>query len=480
MMQQWLVSTERNVRAGAVVCAAAAMLLIPTTLHASGSGTTAEAARSSRLHHISAGHAQSTAPSTSSRSESAKSGSNKSGSRAKAGSAKKSDAKPPVASKAKPHKKKKAEPEDVSDPFPMHQARSARPGHGEIPRQIASRNEAARTHEIARVEAAPKITVPARISRGTSVTASVMHPALAEGVSRPEQAEPGLDTTIAGNNVVAAPIVRSTSENTSEASDDTATDAGSMTAETNASVPDASSVPATKAVAADTHELAAVSTFDREDVLGDPVVTHQPELTMHNGRVVMPAPLKGSHEVLVHQNLMADDEHLDRIQDDEELEALIAHHQLVNFSENAGLRLNPELPGERRVARVWTVRFAEDMARNFYERFHQPLIISSAVRTVMYQLRLQRVNGNAAAVDGDGASPHLTGQAIDIAKRGMSPAELAWMREYLLPLMQAGKIDVEEEFKQSCFHISVYKSYLPPARRRAMEVAQMQEVGSRK
>lgn len=40
------------------------------------------------------------------------------------------------------------------------------------------------------------------------------------------------------------------------------------------------------------------------------------------------------------------------------------------------------------------------------------------------------------------------------------------MRAWLLPLQTAGKIDVEEEFKQSCFHITVYKSYIPPARAR--------------
>ena len=57
------------------------------------------------------------------------------------------------------------------------------------------------------------------------------------------------------------------------------------------------------------------------------------------------------------------------------------------------------------------------------------------------------------------ASPHLTGQALDFGKRGMSSAELAWMRAYLLPLMTAGKIDVEEEFQQACFHISVYRRY---------------------
>jgi hypothetical protein len=35
------------------------------------------------------------------------------------------------------------------------------------------------------------------------------------------------------------------------------------------------------------------------------------------------------------------------------------------------------------------------------------------------------------------------------------------VRAYLSPLVDQGKIDVEEEFQQACFHISVYKNYLP-------------------
>ena len=49
----------------------------------------------------------------------------------------------------------------------------------------------------------------------------------------------------------------------------------------------------------------------------------------------------------------------------------------------------------------------------------------------------------------------------------MSLAQIAWMRSYLLPLMNSGKIDVEEEFQQACFHISVYRSYLPASPRRS-------------
>jgi len=41
----------------------------------------------------------------------------------------------------------------------------------------------------------------------------------------------------------------------------------------------------------------------------------------------------------------------------------------------------------------------------------------------------------------------------------MNRQELGWMRNWLLAQQLAGTIDVEEEFKQSCFHITVYKNY---------------------
>lgn len=197
-----------------------------------------------------------------------------------------------------------------------------------------------------------------------------------------------------------------------------------------------------------------------------------------NGRLVVPAPLKGTREILVHQNMMADDEGLQRVQDDFDLRRMRASRELVNFPESASLHVNPELGADRRCARPWTVRFATDISRAFYARFHEPLQVNSAVRTIAYQVHLQRVNGNAAGIEGEVASPHLTGQALDFGKRGMSLAQIAWMRAYLLPLMQAGKLDVEEEFQQACFHISVYRSYMPAgAKRRPVktEVAQLRE-----
>jgi hypothetical protein len=196
------------------------------------------------------------------------------------------------------------------------------------------------------------------------------------------------------------------------------------------------------------------------------------------GRLVVLPPMRGSREILVHQNTMADAEGLSRIQDDDDLRRMRMDRMLVDFPESASLRVNPEMGADRRCARPWTVRFAENIARAYYERFRQPLQVNSAVRTVAYQVRLRRVNGNAAGTEGEVASPHLTGEALDFGKHGMSSAEIAWMRLYLRPLMHDGKLDVEEEFQQACFHISVYRSYAPdmPAVRRRYarsEVAQV-------
>jgi len=180
------------------------------------------------------------------------------------------------------------------------------------------------------------------------------------------------------------------------------------------------------------------------------------------GRLIVPPPLYGSHEVLLHQNQMADHDGLSRIQDDAGLLDLRGKNKLVALPTSEALRVDYRLPDNRRFSRPWTAQFLAVLARDHYAAFHLPLQVDSAVRTVDFQRRLLRTNGNAAPAAGDTASPHLTGQAIDIAKSGLALVEIAWMRAYLQPLIEQGKIDVEEEFQQACFHISVYRSYLPP------------------
>jgi hypothetical protein len=175
-------------------------------------------------------------------------------------------------------------------------------------------------------------------------------------------------------------------------------------------------------------------------------------------RIFIPwSPVKGSRESLLRQNERT--EELERIEDDEQLFELTQSGALVELPDTKSAVVAGNLPEERRYCRPWTRTFVEDMGTDYYDEFRQPLTVTSAVRTVAVQKKLRRKNHNAADIDGDLASPHLTGATIDIGKRGMTKKQLIWMREYLLEQQNRGVIDVAEEFRQRVFHITVYKDY---------------------
>jgi len=179
--------------------------------------------------------------------------------------------------------------------------------------------------------------------------------------------------------------------------------------------------------------------------------------------MVMLPPMRGSMASLERQNQKAEAEGLERIEDENDLTDRIARGILVPVPASSVLVVNSDLAEHHRYCRPWTARFLTDLASAYAAQFHGPLEVSSAVRTVAYQKHLMAVNGNAAAAEGDIVSPHLTGATIDIAKKGMTRQQIGWMRSWLTPLQDAGKIDVEEEFQQACFHITVYKEYAPKA-----------------
>jgi Family of unknown function (DUF5715) len=179
--------------------------------------------------------------------------------------------------------------------------------------------------------------------------------------------------------------------------------------------------------------------------------------------VFPPTPLKGSLESLTRQNERTEADGLERILDEQDLADRIDQKLLVPIPVSNSLAVNTDLIETHRYCRPWTADFLSDLASEHAAQFHKPIIVSSAVRTVEYQQRLMRRNGNAAAAEGDIVSPHLTGGTVDIAKTGMSRKELTWMRDRLLVMQTAGLIDVEEEFRQPCFHITVYKNYGTPA-----------------
>jgi Family of unknown function (DUF5715) len=191
------------------------------------------------------------------------------------------------------------------------------------------------------------------------------------------------------------------------------------------------------------------------------VKTTLPTKRLQHVKFALPPPMKGSHESLVRQNVRTDQDGLSRIEDDDDIADMLRSRQLVALPTSSGLRVDPRLASNRRYCRSWTATFLSDLSRAHYARFKAPLQVNSAVRTVEFQRHLQGINGNAAPAEGDIASPHLTGATIDIGKKGLTISQIGWMRAYLLPLQAKGRIDVEEEFQQACFHVTVYKSYSP-------------------
>ncbi len=187
------------------------------------------------------------------------------------------------------------------------------------------------------------------------------------------------------------------------------------------------------------------------------------ELEALRNRVVqlLFTPLTGSHDSLVRQNQRATQDGLARIEDDSDIRRQVVTRQLVPLPADQSIRTDERLAPNRRYTRPWTARFLLDLARAHYQRFGTSLQVNSAVRTVEFQKRLLRTNGNAAPASGDDSSSHLMGGTVDIAKKPMTPTEMAWMRGFLMPLQLAGLIDVEEEFQQACFHVAVYKAYAP-------------------
>lgn len=179
----------------------------------------------------------------------------------------------------------------------------------------------------------------------------------------------------------------------------------------------------------------------------------------HHRRLVWNPLLRGSHESLVRQNEEIDRLGLPRIADDEQLELLEQRQQLVPITETRALRIHHELDPKNRYCRPWTLDFLHDLSNAYYEEFHQPIQVNSAVRTIEQQHRLRRHNRNAAPETGETASSHLAGLTVDLSKRGLSRQEKKWINAYLLNLKEQNLIEPAEERRQAVFHIMVSERY---------------------
>jgi hypothetical protein len=139
-------------------------------------------------------------------------------------------------------------------------------------------------------------------------------------------------------------------------------------------------------------------------------------------------------------------------------------------------RLDPKKP-YLRMSVLWAQDFANDFGCAYRKQFGGNIQANGAARTVEHQKSVlkQLGSGIAAPYVGELASSHLYGSTLDIAmKRAdakgvpifLPPDRIAWMRQYLLALKNAGLIAVIEE-EHGVFHIFVYKKYSEARNRRA-------------
>ena len=176
-------------------------------------------------------------------------------------------------------------------------------------------------------------------------------------------------------------------------------------------------------------------------------------------RVAWNPVFKPSHQSLLLQNEEIDRLNLPRIRDDKQLEQLKSSGDLVPIVPSEALRIQPSLDPARRYCRQWTLEFVQDLSNAYYKEFHQQIQVNSAVRTVLVQKKLRRHNRNAAPETGETASSHLAGLTVDLQRRGMTKAQVAWVEEYMRPLKEMGLVEPEEERRQYCFHIMVAGGY---------------------
>jgi len=189
-------------------------------------------------------------------------------------------------------------------------------------------------------------------------------------------------------------------------------------------------------------------------------------------RAQRPPELRGSLDKLAEQNRIADENDLTRMDGPAVIRRLVKSGYLVSIPRRGrGYYIDRKLGrgyARRDVlwyARPWVRKFLQREGGHYADEFDGARFkVSSLVRTEGYQELLRSRNPNAARGDQDDTrSPHLTGSALDISKKGMSPRRLAWMREHLVTLQAMGWIIATEEMATNTFHVFVQPDFGPPA-----------------
>lgn len=172
-----------------------------------------------------------------------------------------------------------------------------------------------------------------------------------------------------------------------------------------------------------------------------------------------PISLRADSQSQVVQNTRADSDKLSRFESSTMVQRFVRLQLLTDVPAKTRDYYVHAIPESYQYLRPWTKLFLDRLSSQYRSHFGQPLRITGLTRTAEYQKSLRRRNGNAASPTGPRRSVHLTGASLDISKKGMTRAQVSWMRRVLHSIKQKGYIYPVEEFKQPNFHIMVYRNY---------------------
>lgn len=113
-------------------------------------------------------------------------------------------------------------------------------------------------------------------------------------------------------------------------------------------------------------------------------------------------------------------------------------------------------------------KFIEEIAHEYKEKFNRPLRLVALVRSMDYQIALNKNNpGNSRVIGADALPSHVSGYAFDIAYKQMTAEEQNFLMQKLADDEKAGKIDALRESgtfgaDAVAFHVFVYFNGKPP------------------
>jgi pSer/pThr/pTyr-binding forkhead associated (FHA) protein len=123
-------------------------------------------------------------------------------------------------------------------------------------------------------------------------------------------------------------------------------------------------------------------------------------------------------------------------------------------------------PADRKQMRIRLLRMYnkdsrklfEEITNAYFQMAKAPLRVTSLLRSMDYQISLNKTNSNSFKVSGKGSlPPHTSGCAFDISRKNLTSAEQNFLMQKFAELERNHKIDsLREGNANACFHSFIY------------------------